>query len=158
MLYKKKFKKNSPSLQTTPTMESIFSFYSSSERLLSTRFKVFNQGLLLCLTLTSFAVTFLALCLHILDCKFSERFLVIGGVTCSLLVRSSPLEVFLKKRFLEMCSKFTGEYPCRNVVSIKLQSNFIEITVRHMCSPVNFPHIFRTPFPKNISGGLLLIS
>ena len=26
--------------------------------------------------------------------------------------------------------------------------NFIEITLRHVCSPVNLLHIFRTPFPK----------
>ena len=31
----------------------------------------------------------------------------------------------------------------------KLQSNFIEITLRHECSSVNLQHIFRTPFPKN---------
>ena len=36
-------------------------------------------------------------------------------------------------------------------------SNFIEITLRHGCSPVNLLHIFRTPFPENISGGLLLV-
>ena len=29
---------------------------------------------------------------------------------------------------------------------IKLQSNFIEITLRHGCSPVNLLHIFKTPF------------
>ena len=37
-----------------------------------------------------------------------------------------------------------------------LQSNFIEITLRHGCSPVNLLHIFRTLFPKNTSGWLLL--
>ena len=37
-----------------------------------------------------------------------------------------------------------------------LQSNFIEIALRHGCSPVNLLHIFRTPFPKNTSGRLLL--
>ena len=35
--------------------------------------------------------------------------------------------------------------------------NFIYITRRHGCSPVNLLHIFRTPFPKNISGWLLLV-
>ena len=40
--------------------------------------------------------------------------------------------------------------------SIKLQSNFTEIALRHGCSPVNLLHIFRTPFPKNTSGQLLL--
>ena len=38
----------------------------------------------------------------------------------------------------------------------KLQSNFIEITLQHGCSPVNLLHIFLTSFPKNSSGGLLL--
>ena len=37
-----------------------------------------------------------------------------------------------------------------------LQSNFIEITLPHGCSPVNLLHIFRTPFLKNTSGRLLL--
>ena len=55
-----------------------------------------------------------------------------------------------------MCSKFTGEHPCRSVISIKLQSNFIEITLRHGCSPVNLLHIFRTSFTKNTYGWLLL--
>ena len=39
----------------------------------------------------------------------------------------------------------------------KIACNFIEITLTHGCSPVNLVHIFRTPFPKNTSGWLLLI-
>ena len=31
-----------------------------------------------------------------------------------------------------------------------------EITHRHGCSPINFLHVFRTPFPKNICRWLLL--
>ena len=58
--------------------------------------------------------------------------------------RSHP-EVFLGKGILKICSKFTGEHPCRRVISIKLKSNFVEITLRHGCSPVNLLHIFRTP-------------
>ena len=60
--------------------------------------------------------------------------------------RSSHSEVFLGKGVLLICSKFTGEPPCRSAISIKLQSNFIEITYWHGCSPVNLLHIFRTPF------------
>ena len=70
--------------------------------------------------------------------------------------RSSPPEVFLEKGVLKICSKFTGEHPCQTVISLKLQSNFNEITLRHGHYPVNLLHIFRTSFPKNISEGLLL--
>ena len=64
--------------------------------------------------------------------------------------KSSNPEVFLEKGVLKICSKFTIEHPCRSTISIKLQSNFIEITLRHGCSPVNFLHIsghffLRTP-------------
>ena len=57
---------------------------------------------------------------------------------------------------LNIFSEFTGEHPCRSPISIKLQSNFIEIALQHGCSPVNLLHIFRTPFPKNTSEELLL--
>ena len=70
--------------------------------------------------------------------------------------RSRPPEVFLQKRVLKIGSKFTEEHLCRSVISIKLQSNFIEITLWHGCFPVNLLHIFRTPFYKNTYGGLLL--
>ena len=89
--------------------------------------------------------------------------------------RSRCPEVFLGKGVLKICCKFTGEDPCRSVISIELLCNFIEITLRHGfspvnlqhcnfieialrhgCSPVNLQHIFRTPFPKNTFGPLLL--
>ena len=49
--------------------------------------------------------------------------------------RSSRPEVFLKRVFWY---------------------NFIEITLRHRCSPVNLLHIFRTTFLKNTTRGLHL--
>ena len=67
---------------------------------------------------------------------------------------SSHPEEFLIKGVLKICSKFTGEHPCRSAISI---SNFIEIALRHGCSPVNLLHIFRTCFPRNTSVWLLLI-
>ena len=39
---------------------------------------------------------------------------------------------------------------------VEMQSNFVEITFWHGYSAVNLLHIFRTLFPKNTSGGLLL--
>ena len=49
-----------------------------------------------------------------------------------------------------MQSKFTGEDPCRSVIPIKLLCKFIEITLRHGCSPVICcifleHHFLRTP-------------
>ena len=70
--------------------------------------------------------------------------------------RSSRPEAFLRKGLLKICSKFTGEHPCRSAISINVQSNFIDIALRHGCSPVNFLHIFRTPFPMKTSRLLLL--
>ena len=72
------------------------------------------------------------------------------------MVRSSYAEVFLGKGVLKICSKFTGEHTCRSVISINLQSDFIEITLHHGWSPVNLLHIFRTPYLKNTSERLLL--
>ena len=46
--------------------------------------------------------------------------------------RSSSLQVFVKTAVLEICSKFTGEHPCRSVISIKLVRNFTEITVPYV--------------------------
>ena len=70
--------------------------------------------------------------------------------------RSSHPDVFLGKVVLKIFSKITGEHPCRSAIPIKLQSNFIGITLRHGYSPVHLLYIFRTPFPKNTSGWLLL--
>ena len=69
---------------------------------------------------------------------------------------SSHPEVFLGKGFLKIYNKFTGEHPCWSVISIKLQSNFIEIALHHGCSNVNLLHIFRTSFPKITFGRLIL--
>ena len=62
--------------------------------------------------------------------------------------------MFLRKDVLRICSKFTGEHPCRK--TILLQGNFIEIALRLGCSTVNLLHIFRTTFPKNTIGWQLL--
>ena len=71
-------------------------------------------------------------------------------------IRSSSPEVFLGKGALKTWSIFTGDHSWRSVVSVKLLRNFFEITFPHECSPANLLHIFRTYFPKNTSGGLLL--
>ena len=72
------------------------------------------------------------------------------------MARSSRPEVFLRKGVPKICSKFRGEHPCRSAISVKLLCNFIEIALRHGCSPLNLLHIFRTPFTRNTSGRLLL--
>ena len=63
-------------------------------------------------------------------------------------IRSTYLEVFLRKGVLKIFSKFTGEHPCQIAISIKFLCNFIEIALRRGCAPVNLLNISRTPFPK----------
>ena len=60
--------------------------------------------------------------------------------------------MFLSKGIMKICSKCTGERPCRSVLSIEL----LEITLQRGCSPVNLLHIFRAPFLMNTSERLLL--
>ena len=60
--------------------------------------------------------------------------------------------MFLSKGIVKICSKCTGERPCRCVLSIEL----LEITLQLGCSPVNLLHILRAPFLMNTSGRLLL--
>ena len=61
-----------------------------------------------------------------------------------------------RERCSENNSKFTREHPCQSLISIKLLCNFFEITLRYGCSDVNLLYIFKTAFPANTSGGLLL--
>ena len=69
----------------------------------------------------------------------------------------SPISVLqIKKRVLQICSKYTEKHPCRSVSSVKLQNNFIEITLPHGCSPVNLLHICRKAVLTNTHGELLL--
>ena len=60
---------------------------------------------------------------------------------CCNCYRQPPRDALCKR-----CSK--NVHPCRSVISIKLQSSFIEITLLYGCSPVYLLHIFRTPFTK----------
>ena len=73
-----------------------------------------------------------------------------------VLLNISHSEVFLGKSVLKRCSKFTGEHSCGSLILIKLFCNVTEIVLQNGCSLVNLLHIFRTPFPKNPSEGLLL--
>ena len=56
----------------------------------------------------------------------------------------------------ERCSENMQQIFRRTPMLKFKQSSFIKITLQHGCSPVNLLHIFRTPFPKDTSGGLLL--
>ena len=76
--------------------------------------------------------------------KFSFTFELKGG-TEAVTQKCSWEKVFWKH---------AAEHPCQSVISIKLICNFIEIALRHWCSPVNLLHIFRTSFSRNTSGGV----
>ena len=59
-----------------------------------------------------------------------EKYFCRGSIPSLCRSQSHP-EVFPEKGLLKICSKFKGEHPCRSAISIKLQSNFIEITLFH---------------------------
>ena len=68
----------------------------------------------------------------------------------TIFYKSIPAEVFIEKGILKICRKFTGEHLRQSVISIKLESIFIGITLRHGCTPINLLHIsdhlfYRTP-------------
>ena len=64
--------------------------------------------------------------------------------------------MFLGKGVLKICSIFTGEHPCRSFILMKLLCNFLEIKLRHLCSPVNLLHIFSTSFLRTPMEGCFL--
>ena len=59
-----------------------------------------------------------------------------------------------------MCSanlqQNTGKHPCGSAISVKLQTNFIEITLPYGYSPVNLLHNYRAAVLTNTYGELLL--
>ena len=78
---------------------------------------------------------------------------MVSMIPRSFQFQNQPSRGSLRKR----CSENVYQIcTCQSVISIKLLCNFIEITLRHGCSPVNVLHIFKTSFSKNTSGGLLL--
>ena len=74
------------------------------------------------------------------------------------IISSSHPEVFLRKGVLKIYNKFTGENPCRSAISIKLLCNFIEIALRHGCSPVDLLRIFSQLFLRTPLHGRFCIS
>ena len=92
----------------------------------------------------------------------SQRSRDISGVVVDELsstvldLQKQPSVDVLTKRCSKNIQQIYRRHPCQNLISIKLLCNFIEITLPHGCSPLDLLHIFRTPFPKNSSGGLFL--
>ena len=66
--------------------------------------------------------------------------------------QKQPSRGVLKKRCFENMQQIYRRTPMPKC----MQSNCIEITFRHGCSPVNLLHIFRTLLLRNTSGQLLL--
>ena len=73
----------------------------------------------------------------------------IGFTALTFIKQKQPFRGALRKRCSENSQQIFRRTPCRSVISIKLFCNFsifVEITLRHGCSPLNLLHIFRTPF------------
>ena len=71
-------------------------------------------------------------------------------------VQKQPPRGVLSKRCYENIQQIYRRHPCHSAISIKLQCNFIEITLQHGHSPVNLLHIFITSFTNNTFWWLLL--
>ena len=71
-------------------------------------------------------------------------------------IQKQPPRGVFRKSCSENMQRIYRRTPWQSVISIKLQSNFIEIKFWHGCSPVNLLHIFRKPFSQNTSKRLLL--
>ena len=55
-----------------------------------------------------------------------------------VMVQKQPSRGVLRKECLENMQQINiGEHPCQSVISVKLQSNFTEIALRHGGSPVS---------------------
>ena len=78
--------------------------------------------------------------------------------TVSVDLQSKSMNWFLYDRDLyrERVKHHQCKLQINSFHSITFQSNFFEITLWYGCSHVNLLHIFRTPFPKNTAGWLLL--
>ena len=87
--------------------------------------------------------------------KNDKKWSCIGGFIQKQPPRGVPKMYW--KYAANLYNKFIGEQLCSSVISIKLQTNFIKITLRHGCFSVNLLHIFRTLFYRNTSGGPLLL-
>ena len=71
-------------------------------------------------------------------------------------LQKQPSTGILRKRCSENTHKFTAEHPLRGAISIKLQSNFIDITLWHGCSAVNLCVFSEHLCLRHTSRGLLL--
>ena len=63
----------------------------------------------------------------------------------------------LEKRCSENMQQIYRRKPMPKCDFKKVASQLIEISLWHGCSPVILLHMFRTPFPRNTSGWLLLV-
>ena len=79
-------------------------------------------------------------------------------IAFSKVMQKQPSRGALRKRCFENIQQIYSRTPMpkSDFNKVALQSNFIEITLRHGCSSVNLLRIFRTPFTKNTPGRLLL--
>ena len=87
--------------------------------------------------------------------------LCIGGVNIFLFIDRSiqkqPRRSVLRKRCSKVMQQIYRRAPMPKRSFNEVASNFIEIALRHGCSPINLLHISGKPFPKNTSGVLLYI-
>ena len=103
-----------------------------------------------------------ALCKNFLNFKFffGPYFSAVGLITeiyeVNLCIQSECEEIQTRKAAIQRCPQEKVFWKYAANLQENTQANFIEITLRHGCSPVHLLHILRTPLPKNNSERLPL--
>ena len=72
--------------------------------------------------------------------------------------RGSHSEVFLRKSVLKICSKFTGEHPCRSVISIKLLSARVSFLIKLQAEVADLGFDLDLVFFNKVAGNCGLVT
>ena len=62
----------------------------------------------------------------------------------------------MERGILGVCCGFSGAHPCVGVISIKLQSGFVEMALLRGCLPVGLLRVCGASFLEKTSEGLLV--
>ena len=125
--------------------------------------KNIHGGVLLVVACTLLKVTLLHGCFsRFLNCTNGAKsrktsHVDLWGGLWNASMQKQPSRGVPMKRCSENMQQIYRRTPLAKCDFDKVAKELYWITLQHGCSPANFLHIFRTAFPENTSGGLLLL-